>query len=279
MKKYPFFIIIDDGAFPDAGKQGKRRPVGMDTYESILKLAKEFRMRIPICLTMKFLDRKNLSGCGESIGYANDLVEFLKDNEEHIEIGYHGLVHSHEGHIGEFFCLDSNTTVSEEIQRERIVKSAEIFKDWGLAFPSLFVPPFHAWERGVTDRLASEFGVKYLVSFKRIHYDDHLYSWDDSEYLDFVEREELGIYNSDIEIREVSIETVSKHMIPRTLLNNIRLRRTLCNPIIHSYMTHIGNFLPGNYGFWRNVFMMAINNPRIEIAKDNARALEMCRNG
>jgi len=124
MNKYPFFIIIDDGGFDYAVPGDKESKIGMETYYNILRLAKEFGMKIPICFTMKYLDKENISGFGKPLEYIDELIDFLKVNSQHLEIGYHGLTHqSHPKYVGEFFYLDENKPVPLEIQKDHIVNS------------------------------------------------------------------------------------------------------------------------------------------------------------
>ena len=81
MKKNPFFFIIDDGAFPYALPE-KECPVGMKVYENILKIAKAFQVRIPICLTLKHLDSTGISKEADPVPYCDELVSFLKENQK-----------------------------------------------------------------------------------------------------------------------------------------------------------------------------------------------------
>ncbi len=273
--KYPFFIVIDDGGFPFAGLEDEIIPIRMEVYATILRLAKDFGMRIPVCFTMKFLDRENVSGLGAALPYLDELLGFLKENGEHIEMGYHGLKHNYEGCSGEFYCLGRGTAVPEEIQRERIRTSAEIFRSLGMPFPELFVPPCHAWENGVTDRILSEYGTKYLVSFGQLDYQGRRFIWKDSRSLEFLHREEIGVYSRHIAIPPQAFETACRLIVPRTLLTNIKFRRRLTNPLVHSYMTHIGNFMPRNYDFWARLFEWARKQPALEFCKDNRTAAEL----
>lgn len=144
LRKYPFFIIVDDGGFDYAISKEKKGKIDMDTYYNILKLAKEFKIRIPICFTMKYLDKENISGVWRPLEYIDELINFLKNNREYIEIGYHGLTHEYDDGAGEFFCIGKNESVLEEIQRDHIEESQKIFKYLGFNFPELFVPPYHA---------------------------------------------------------------------------------------------------------------------------------------
>jgi len=274
MKKYPFFIVIDDGGFDFAVYENRNSKISMDVYYTILKLAREFDIKIPICFTMKYLDKENISGVGTPLEYADDLVDFLKENKKYIEIGYHGLTHKYKNHIGEFYCLDVNEPIPEKIQREHIEKSAKIFEYWNLDFPELFVPPYHAWELGVTDKLLSKFGVKYLVSFEKFRYNNYEYKWNASRYILFLPREDMGIYSYHTYLTEDRLKIAKKLILPRNIINNLRFRKRIFNKPVHSYMTHIGNFMPQNYDFWVELLNWVKDNPKLQLCRDNQNAVE-----
>ncbi len=285
ISKYPFLLIVDDGGFSYAQPNAQKSKVGMKTYDNILKLATEFNIRIPVCFTMKYLDTDNVSGEGTPLAYSDELIDFLKKNDEHIEVGYHGLTHEYEGHIGEFYCLDINRPVPEKIQRDHIEKSGRIFKYLGLTFPELFVPPYHAWEENVTDKLLSEFGVKYLVSQKELLFNGHRYRWQKSTHMEFLPRTFLGINSGDYELnvhatRKISffprmtlIEFAKCHIIPQGHFARIRIRRSLVNRPIHSYMTHIGNFSGDATDLWRRIFEFVVNSQHLQLCKSNREAV------
>jgi len=275
MKTYPFFLVVDDGGFPYAVESEKPRPVGMDNYGAILRIAKRFALRIPICFTMKYLDKRNVSGLGAPIDYLDDLIALLKENQGHIEIGYHGLTHEYDNHVGEFYCLDTEEAVPLEIQKEHIEKSALIFSELGLTFPQVFVPPYHAWEWGVTDRLVSGFGVKYLISFARKRYGNRRYQWRPSRWLRFLPREEMAIYSYHTVLNSAHIALAKKLLLPRTAVNNLRLRRTLLNVPVHSYMSHIGNFFPENYDMWVELLDWIKGQAKIKLCANNETAVDL----
>ena len=274
MKKYPFFIIIDDGGFKSVGHGDKENRIDMKTYQTILKIAREFNIKIPICFTIKYLDKENISEYGTPLEDVDGLIDFLKKNKKYIEIGYHGLTHNYKNHIGEFYCLDVNEPIPEKIQREHIEKSAKIFEYWNLDFPELFVPPYHAWEPGVTDKLLSKFGVKYLVSFEKFRYNNYEYKWNASRYILFLPREDMGIYSYHTNLNENQLKIAKKLILPRNIINNLRFRKRIFNEPVHSYMVHIGNFMPRNYGFWVELLKWVENNPILRLCRDSHSAVE-----
>ena len=203
-----------------------------------------------------------------------DLFELLKKNKKYIEIGYHGLTHEYKNHVGEFYCLDTDEPISEKNQRDHIKKSAEIFEYWDLDFPELFVPPYHAWEIGRTDKILSEYGIKYTISFKKFRYNNYKYGLKDSQYLLFLPREDMGVYSYHTKLNQSQLKMSKKLILPRNIINNLHLRRNIFNKPVHSYMTHIGNFMPENYGFWTELLSWVESNPRLQLCKDNKSAVK-----
>jgi len=280
-KKYPFFLIIDDGGFDYLFPEKKEGKITMETYVNILKIAKKFDIKIPICFTTKYLDKENISGTGAPLEYIDELIDFLKQNSKYIEIGYHGLTHEDDSHIGEFYHFEENKPVPEKIQREHIEKSKKIFDYWELDFPKLFVPPYHAWEEGVTDKILSEYNIKYLVSCKKIAFDKYKYRWSGSKYLEFLPRTSLGLsgndYNLDLSMnRKIKffpekslLDFVKCHIIPQKIFVRLRIEKSLLNFPVHSYMTHIGNFSKGTLDFWFKIFDFAANNKHLYLCKSN----------
>lgn len=229
--------------------------------------------RIPICFIMKYMDVENISGVGMPLDYVYDLIEFLKNNEKYIELSYHGLTHRYKNHIGEFYCLDINKPVSVKAQKRHIEMSAKIFDYWNLDFPELFVPPFHAWESGVTDKILSEYGVKYLVSHTGLEYANHTYKWGKSNYLTFLPRANMGIWTYQTNLSEDMLKNCKKNIMPRTILCKLQSRRLYDKPV-HSYMAHIGNFMPKNYDFWIKTLNI-IRNKRCIICRNNKMAIKL----
>lgn len=275
MREYPFFIIVDDGGFDAVSLGEHSQKIALETYETILGVAKAFSMRIPVCFTLKYLDRKNISRSNvPPLDYLDGLLSLLKENRDHIEVGYHGLTHEYNGHVGEFYCLDTHEPVPREIQRAHLEMSAEIFAELGLDFPELFVPPYHAWEWGVTDQLVAQFGVKYLVSFPKLGYGKHLYRWRDSEWVRFLHRDHMGIFSYNTLLDGSHLKIAHELILPRSFSNNFRFRRRLFNPKLHSYMSHIGNFLPINDEFWKSLLTLVKRRPRIRICEDNLSAVK-----
>lgn len=284
-KKYPFFFLIDDGGFNYALAPLKKGKITLNNYENILKIAKKFNLKIPICFTMKYLDKKNLSGQSQVLDYIDELIDLLKNNQQYLEIGYHGLTHEYQGQQGEFFCLSKNQPVPLAIQKQHFIKSKNIFDFWQLPFPQIFVPPDHAWQLGVTDKLASEFGVKYLISCQKMVFQNHHYQWQNSSWLKFLPRKSLGLNSNDFYLNPKQIrylrffppknllDFVKSCIIPQGFLNRVRIHKTLFNQPTHSYITHIGNFSQASLQFWSQLLHLVSHNPHLHICQSNQEAV------
>jgi hypothetical protein len=289
MCNFPFFLIIDDGGFEYAIDEQADTKVGISTYENILRLAKNYSIRIPICFTMKHLDKENISGMGLPLEYSDELIEFLKENKAYVEIGFHGLTHEYNGHCGEFFRMDDGETVPEEIQRKHIQESEAIFASHGLSFPKIFVPPYHGWQRGVTDRLIAVAGGKYIVSIDRMRFMGKSYHWAGSAHLTFLPRASMGISGSDLDLRledrkriklypeKSRLDFVRDHLKPQRLAARIRISRSLYNRPVHSYMTHIGNFCSSSMDFWFRLFDTVAADSRMCLCRSNEEAVKYYR--
>jgi len=97
MTRYPFFLVIDDGAFPHVD-QTSGPAITMDFYCNVLRLAKRYGMRIPICCTMKHLDIHGIySERSNILTYSKQLVSLFLENPRFIEFGHHGLTHEYDG--------------------------------------------------------------------------------------------------------------------------------------------------------------------------------------
>jgi hypothetical protein len=273
-KVYPVLIIVDDGGLSYVDPDNSSPEVTFDAYVNIVRLAKEFKIRIPVCFTMQYLDIHNVSGYGRPVSYAKELINLLCDNQAYIEVGYHGLTHDFvKNHVGEFYLLDIHSTVPEEVQQEHIYKSRLIYKDLGWDFPKLFVPPAHAWEMGITDKILAQYGVKYLVSVQNLKYAGYTYKWAKSQYLTFLPREGLGVWSFHTYLPPSMVETVKSCLLPRSTINNLRVSGRLFSRPVHSYMTHIGNFMNGNYEFWQRFFQYVEQSPQYELARNNEDAV------
>ena len=254
----PVFITIDDCGFNRVYPDNANTPVvSYNTYECLLELAKRYHTKVALAFTTKYLDRDNISGQGQPLPYLDKLMNLLINNQEHIEIANHGWIHDQKNHNGEFYLMDENKPVSEEIQEESIMQSDLIYKSWGLKSPKIFTPPYNAFVPGVTDRILSKYGCKYIVSTPYLH--DDKYSRVRLDYVSnthkfdtsilFLPRLWLGVAAI-----QTNLSNANLNLLKRVLLHNWSSSFKRPDQLNQSYMTHIGNFLPDNYIFWDEIF-------------------------
>lgn len=285
--KWPFFIVIDDAAFPYVNPTREdSTKITMGFYRNVLSLAKQYNMRIPLCFTMKYLDVHHIAPESSPLAYAGELVALLKENTDHIEFGYHGLTHEYDNKPIEFFDIYTNSNVPYDVQQCHVDVSFRIIESLSLHTPEIFVPPSHAWQPGVTDKILSHFGIKYLISLPEVEFQERSYRWGDSRFLTFLPRTcAMEIYHADVNLNDGAIRTksngrhvridadsVSKAIYPRSLYYNLRHRRRPTSPPIHSYMTHIGNFSDQSMGFWREIFDAVLGREDIHLCHTNEEA-------
>ena len=101
----------------------------------------------------------------------------------------------------EFFSYRTGP-VSAEIQSSRLALAQEILKRVGFR-PEVFVPPGHAWEQGITDKLCDEVGFtaiavrefekKPLSEWAKKPWRPYKKTWDESKHLKTLWRLGLGI--------------------------------------------------------------------------------------
>jgi len=282
--QWPFFLVVDDGGFPSTDPGKDSVPITMRFYENILRLATRYGMRIPICFTMKFLDINHISPEAAPLPYAKELIVFIKENEENIEFGYHGLTHEYEGKLVEFFDTYTNSKVPSSFQSSHIDESFQIIESLSLPQPEIFVPPSHAWEPGVTDKLLSQYGIKYLISYPKLRFAGQKYIWNRSSFLAFLPRRTLGISHNDVNLDsgivkrtrlrvvKVDVNWAKKFICPRNIYYNVRFERSLSALPTHSYMTHIGNFSDRAMDFWYKLFEFVMNRKDIHVCRSNVEA-------
>jgi len=283
-KQWPFFIVVDDAGFPRVNPRRESPKITIDFYANILSVAKEYQIRIPLCFTLKYLDLHGVVQGSSPLPYARELIFLLKENAELVEFGYHGLTHEYDGKPVEFFDIYTNSPVPYEVQYSNILASFQIIESLNLASPEIFVPPGHAWQPGVTDKLLSQYRVKYIVSRPTFRFNQRLYRWETSQYLRFLPRTSIGISHDDLDLDRgirkttrlgsvvVNGEWVKKSICPRSLYYNLRCERRLLSTPVHSYMTHIGNFSSEAMGFWRQIFDFVLERADIHLCRTNAEA-------
>lgn len=267
----PVFITIDDCGFYRVYPDNPKTPiVSYETYERLLNLSKKYHIKIALCFTTKYLDKDNVSGEGQPLPYLNKLMRLLTSNQDSLEIANHGWVHDQKNHAGEFYLMDVNRPASKEVQEESIRQSYLIYKSWGLKFPKIFTPPYNAFVPGVTDRILSKYGCKYVISTPYVRCDKH--SKVRLEYASemrpdtgviFLPRKWLGIVAIDTFLRNIH-----SNLVKRELVSSKGFLFHKLSQLNHSYMTHIGNFLHNNYSFWDDIFTYIEKKPYSYLPKD-----------
>ena len=288
-KNNVFFLVIDDGGhrfLPD-----NKTEIPFSAYLSILRLAQEFEIKIPIGVTMKYLDINNVSGASSPISYSEKLINLIKSNKNYFELADHGFSHRLNGTGSEYFDPRKSIRVSKKEHEEKICKNLLIYKDLGFSFPEIFIPPSNFWEEGVTDRLYSKYGAKYLIGCRHcwhdinqskvnfiINYLSPIYSWKDSDYLLFLPRIGCGLGGDDVELGCRLFKKIKRRIFPNVLFDASK-NRIFFKSSYHSYMAHIGNFMgSSSFDWWFKVFKMCKEDRRVYFAKDNVDAVMFYQN-
>jgi uncharacterized protein DUF2334 len=194
-------LVFDDGGFTTSNPDGSGFRVPASAYDRLIQFARESGVRMGLACTAKFFDVEGRLGSDGPGAGAEDLIELLQRNRDVVEVYNHGLRHEHEGEHVEFLSYRSGP-VPAKIQAERLELAQQILTDVGFE-PTVFVPPGHAWERGVTDRIAHEVGLKAIAirqfekkplgEWLRSPGSPYRMSWEPSEVLETHFRLGLGL--------------------------------------------------------------------------------------
>ncbi|MBF0195574.1 MAG: hypothetical protein HQL71_13515 [Magnetococcales bacterium] len=292
-KKFPLFLLVDDCAFPRInGDTGELIP--FSAYETLLRLAEAFDICIPLCFTMRYLDLEGRWSGSTPIPYAKQLVELVKNNPQHLLFCDHGLTHKLGNTNYEFFNPDTGEHLNEQEHRKLLKIIIQIWDDLDLDFPEIMVPPSNSWVPNLTDRIYAEAGCRYIVSIS--HSKNQLLSrdlfspggikkvftpkfkWPDhSPHLTLLPRRSWLLSCNRINPSGWLLQQMMRSLAqpcsgPFAALYN---RTSLPLPV-HSYMTHIGNFVGDHaFDFWYKLFHWADAHPSISLARsfDDARLL------
>jgi hypothetical protein len=247
-------FVVDDGGFILDRPDGSGYRIGMECYERVLELAIRHHISIPIAVTAGFIDIHNQAGLGLCNPYANELIEFLKSHQDYLPVWNHGLTHNHNSARTEFLLYDSNEKVPEEKQRRHLELSQQIFKSVGLQLPTVLVPPGHAWEPGVTDRLAKEFGINQiairefekttLLQWLTNQRKPYRYYWQPSQHLNTIYRLGLGIPCNKYQLNRFLCWKAMRYIAPSNAILHYLIHRTKQSiNMPHHYFAHIQNFI------------------------------------
>ena len=244
-------LVIDDGGFITSNPDGSGFPIPFKTYVRVLELAKRHEIKIPIACTACFFDLDNISGVATPNPDADRLLKLFADNPHHLELWNHGLTHRLRDGYTEFLEYGSDP-VPEAIQVLHLESSRQIFKQVGFN-TEILVPPGHAWEQGVTDRLASELGFKVIAAREfekapmhlivRNSAQRDLMKWTHSRYLETRFRLGLGLKFDQTTFSDWGLLRTTAYVRgafwARLLLN----RRLGLKYPVHHYFAHIQNFV------------------------------------
>jgi hypothetical protein len=285
----PFFLVIDDGGRPYAGRDPHSEPIGMSHYELVLDLANKFDLTIPIAYTLRYLDHKNASGLGGALDYASDLTDFIRDNKARLPFYHHGLTHGYDyviddplwtGSHAEFFNLDTGTPVPDAQQARHFMLARRVCESQALGTPEAFVPPCHAWEPTVTDRHLADSGISRLITVPRFTFLGRTYDQGQSSYVSVLPRRSLGVSASMTsgQLTEDKLRESGRLLAPTSWRWSLRYFRDLGTHLVHSYYAHITNFDPPAKEFWCRLFEKARHDPRLRFPKSSLEADEMYLN-
>ena len=252
-EKKKIVLVVDDGGLPcDDGTCGGNR-IGFDAYKRVLHLAQKHQIAIPIGVTAGFLDINGVAKDSIINEDAERIISFLKENADSLPVWNHGLTHSYRGRPTEFFLYDTREKIPESVQRENLQSSQAIFESLGLARPSVFIPPGHAWEPGVTDRIAKEvgFGAIAVREFEKKPLKQWLLSphrpykkvWHKSEHLETLWRLGLGIPSRKRKLTGFDVWKSFEYIRPSNKLVSYAVYRSWSAPHRpHHFFAHIQNF-------------------------------------
>lgn len=242
-------LAFDDGGMTYSNPDNTGFKVDTKVYNRLLKLAKENDIKIQIACNAAFFDIDNISGLGTVNTEIEKIIKILDDNREFLEVWNHGLNHMYENETTEFYSYTKGS-INKAYQREHLELSIDIFKKIGLN-STTFVPPGHAWESGVTDKIASKLGFQYIAvrEFEKSQLKDWMKNpfkpykmqWKESKYLTCLFRLGLGIPFNQVDFdskTESKMKTYVSNKFPSTLVTNRKLK--LKYPVDH-FFAHIQN--------------------------------------
>jgi len=213
-KSKNIFLVVDDGGFPFAqGDHGKS--ISLDSYMNILELAYLSSTVIPIGITAGYLDVDRISNPKIVNKDAEKIVKLLQENAETMPVWNHGLTHTYNNRPIEFFFYDSQAKIPAGIQQEHLVLSQKIFAYLDLVSPKVLIPPGHAWEAGVTDKIAKHLGFEAIAvrqfektpikHWKLTPKKAYKQTWQVSKYIDTYWRLGLGIPSKKMNINQYDV--------------------------------------------------------------------------
>lgn len=247
-------LVFDDGGMIYSNPNNTGFNIDFEVYNRLLYLAKKNEIRIQIACNAAFFDIDNISGLGIVNPDVEKIIKIFDDNKEYLEVWNHGLNHMYEDEFIEFYSYTKGP-ISEDYQREHLELSVEILKNVGLDSKT-FVPPGHAWELGVTDKIASDLGIEYMAvrEFEKSRlkhwikkpFKPYKMKWGESKHVKCLFRLGLGIPFDQVDFdskTESKMKTYVSNKFPYTIIANRKLK--LKYPIDH-FFAHIQNLQKHN---------------------------------
>ena len=268
-------LVFDDGGMTHSNPDGTGFKIDIKVYDRILLLAKMNDIKIKIACNAVFFDTDNIAGLNMLNPECDNILKLFDLNKDYLEIWNHGLNHRYKNEFTEFFSYE-NGSVSQKYQREHLKLSHDIFIQSGFN-PDVFVPPGHAWEQNVTDKIAKQLGYTSIAirEFEKTSFKSWIknprrpfkMTWDKSENLDTLFRLGLGIafdhINFDLKVKFKMSNYISNKFPLSFFLNR---KSKLKYPIDH-FFAHIQNLQnPNNVTYFDNV-IKHIKSLRHEIKK------------
>jgi hypothetical protein len=267
-------LVFDDGGFTTTDSDGSGQPIPLAVYNRIAELAEKHNVAIPIAVTAKYIDVNNIAGCEMINPNAEWIIQFFKDHTDTVPLWNHGLTHQFGDEFTEFYNYPKEKALSEEEHHKHFSLSQKIFEEVGLS-TKVFVPPGHGWEQGLTDRIASKYGVDTIAirEFEKTSGKDWLKNpfkpykkeWESSSHLNTMYRLGLGISYNKSQFTKSDLDKAGKYLRPANILQNLSIHRTLrtVNSPNH-YFAHVQNIRnPESVHFFNDVIQRILNSSNL----------------
>ena len=247
-------LVFDDGGMTHSNPDGTGFKIDIKVYDRMLLLAKKNDIKIQIACNAVFFDVDNIAGLNLLNPECDKILKLFDDNRSYLEIWNHGLNHRYKNECTEFFSYKDGP-ISYDYQKEHLKLSQDIFKKNNI-LPTVFVPPGHAWEQNITDKIAEEQGITAIAirEFEKTSFKawiknpgkPYKMTWEKSESINTFFRLGLGIafdrVNFDQKVKRKMSNYIANRF-PQSLLINRKLR--LKYPVDH-FFAHIQNLQDPN---------------------------------
>ena len=245
-----YSLVFDDGGFIFSNPDNSGFRLNYEVYNRILKLAKLNEIKIPIACTAIFFDIDGVYSKNKINPNIDLLIDYFHQNKDYIELWNHGLTHmTSSNKMTEYYCYE-NGAISKKEQEFNIRTSQKIFSKIDL-IPKTFVPPGHAWEQGVSDKIAAKYNIENIAirefeksNFKNwVKFNSKRYKkeWTASTELNSLFRLGLGIaYNKTLFTKKDYLKSSHyiSNIIPFSILAN---RKIKLNYSIDHFFGHVQN--------------------------------------